>query len=201
MTTIIWLVPVIIAQWIVIFYPGVLVFWLVVHNNIHKLRPLGTRAYWVAAGAWLITSGPIVFFRKEIFSVQWVASPSLQLISISLGVVLFLLGVVMYTLAKRQISPRTMVGFPELKPEENKQLMLQRGIYARTRNPLYFGYWLLVLSAALLTNYAASWIMFGSNCLFLPLLMRAEERELLVRYGSDYAAYMRRVPRFFPQLR
>jgi len=63
------------------------------------------------------------------------------------------------------------------------------------------GYWLLVLSAALLTNYAASWIMFGANCLFLPLLIRAEERELLVRYGTEYAAYMRRVPRFFPQLR
>jgi protein-S-isoprenylcysteine O-methyltransferase Ste14 len=28
-------------------------------------------------------------------------------------------------------------------------------------------------------------------------MVRAEERELLARYGEEYAAYMRRVPRFF----
>jgi protein-S-isoprenylcysteine O-methyltransferase Ste14 len=32
-------------------------------------------------------------------------------------------------------------------------------------------------------------------------MIRAEERELLGRYGREFADYMRRVPRFFPNLR
>ena len=44
------------------------------HNNIRRLRAFGTRAYWVAAMAWLVTSGPLLFFRREIFSVRWMMS-------------------------------------------------------------------------------------------------------------------------------
>jgi protein-S-isoprenylcysteine O-methyltransferase Ste14 len=31
----------------------------------------------------------------------------------------------------------------------------------------------------------------------MPLMVRVEERELLDRLGEPYAAYLRRVPRFF----
>ena len=94
-----------------------------------------------------------------------------------------------------------MVGFPELKPKQNPQPILNSGIYSQTRNPLYLAHWLLVLSAAAVTNFAANWALFVLDCLVLPLLIRTEERELLARYGSDYAGYMQRVPRFFPRLR
>ena len=53
----------------------------------------------------------------------------------------------------------------------------------------------------MLTNYAANWIMFAVNCALLPFLVRAEERELLTRYGSQFGDYMRAVPRFFPRFR
>ena len=49
-------------------------------------------------------------------------------------------------------------------------------------------------------GFVANWIGFALDCIFLPFLIRAEERELLARYGSEFAAYMTRVPRFFPQL-
>ena len=93
---------------------------------------------------------------------------------------------------------RTMVGFPEIEPQKNKQPILNSGIYSKTRNPLYFGHWLLVFSAAALSNFAANWVLFGLDCVILPLVIRFEERELLTRYGANYAAYMRRVPRFYP---
>jgi protein-S-isoprenylcysteine O-methyltransferase Ste14 len=90
-----------------------------------------------------------------------------------------------------------MVGLAEVK-HENKQPVLDSGIYSRTRNPIYLAHWLWVLSAAALTNYAANWILFALDCAILPLVIRAEERELLARYGKEFAGYMRRVPRFFP---
>jgi len=41
MATTVWLMRVILAQWVVIFYPGVIIFWLIVHNKIDNLRPFG----------------------------------------------------------------------------------------------------------------------------------------------------------------
>ena len=189
------------AQWVVMFYPGVIVFWLIVHTRIERLRPFESRVLWVVLFAWTITAGPILYYRAQIFSVRWMAPPPLELFLKVFGAIALFLGATLYFMAKQQISARTMMGFPEFNPEKNKQPLLKLGIYSRTRNPLYLGYWLVLLAAAMLTNFAANWIMFAVNCLLLPLMMRAEEGELLGRYGSDYAAYMRRVPRFFPQLR
>src|SRR5436305_402157 len=135
---ILWYIRTFIAQWIVIFYPGVIVFWLIIHNKIEKLRRFGTRAYWAAAFAWAITSGPILLFRREIFSIRWIPIGSVEIGEDLLGVMLFVLGGAMYFMAKQQITPRTMIGFPEIKPKENKQAMLHLGIYSKTRNPLYF---------------------------------------------------------------
>src|SRR5215831_11318423 len=91
------LLTLVMAQWIVIFYPGVLVFWLIMHNNIERLRMIGTRAYWIAAVAWLGTAGPILFFRSRIFSLQFSVPQALGtglelfgLISLALAAVLLL---------------------------------------------------------------------------------------------------------------
>jgi protein-S-isoprenylcysteine O-methyltransferase Ste14 len=39
------------------------------------------------------------------------------------------------------------------------------------------------------------------NILLYQMVVLLEERELLDRYGPEYAAYTRRVPRFVPRLR
>jgi protein-S-isoprenylcysteine O-methyltransferase Ste14 len=201
MATIARLVGDIFAQLIVIFYPGVFVYWFIVHNNIERLRAFGTRAFWVAALAWLITAGPLLVFRRDIFSVRWMVPEPFWGILVGAGTVAFVVALVTFNKARKQIPHRTMVGFPEIEPQKNKQPLLNSGIYARTRNPIYFAHLLLVFSAAVVSNFAANWIMFALDCLILPLLIRAEERELLERYGNEFADYMRRVPRLFPQLR
>jgi len=196
-----WLLRVVFPQWIVIFYPGVFVFWLLMHTNIERLRRAGKKAYWVAALAWLITSGPSLFFHQEIFSVRWPTPAGFSAIFATFGIVALIFAVVYLSRAGKQISLRTMVGLPEIEPHKNNQAVLTAGVYSKTRNPIYFAHWLLVFAAAALADFAANWILFVLDCLILPLLIHVEERELLSRYGSDYKAYMRRVPRFFPQLR
>ncbi len=75
------------------------------------------------------------------------------------------------------------------------------GPYARTRNPLYLG------SAIL----AAGFVVASHSCiagLFVSLyfgifyyaVMRNEEEDLRMRFGTDFNAYASRVPLFFPNL-
>ena len=200
MATTFGLLSVILAQWVVIFYPGVLLFWLIIHGRIERWRAIGTPSYWVAAVAWTMTSGPLLVLRRDIFSLRWTLPLALEFPVSLLGTAAFLFGVLLLRQATRKISVRTMIGFPELQPATNPQAILNSGVYSRTRNPIYLAHWLVVLSAAMLTNFAANWVLFGVDCVVLPLLIRFEERELLGRYGPEYASYMRRVPRFFPQL-
>src|SRR5438552_1167539 len=98
MATILCLLRSIFAQGIVVFYPGVFVFWLIVHNNIERLRAWGTRAYWVAAIAWLATSGPLLLFRREIFSVRWVMRQPFAGLVAAIGAAAFALAIL--TLSK-----------------------------------------------------------------------------------------------------
>ena len=75
------------------------------------------------------------------------------------------------------------------------------GPYARTRNPLYFG------SAILAAGFCVaghSWIAGTLVALYFGLfyyaVMRNEESDLRVRYGSAFDAYAARVPLFFPRI-
>jgi protein-S-isoprenylcysteine O-methyltransferase Ste14 len=201
MATTLWLLS-IFAQWIVIFYPGVFVFWLIVHTHIEQLRTVGPRIYWaVASAAWLSTAGPLLFLRPNIFAVRFLLPRAVALGLAALGALAFIFAVRLLSKATAQIPIRTMIGLPEIEPGKRKQPVLRSGIYSKTRNPIYLAHWLLVFSAAALTNFAANWTMFAADCILLPLLIRAEERELLGRYGSAYRSYMQQVPRFFPQVR
>lgn len=197
MTTILSLLGDFFSQGIAIVYPGVFVFWFVMHTNIDRWRKLGKRSYWIAAIGWPVTVIPLLYFRREIFSVRWINSGYWW----GFGMALFFLSLAFGIQASKVMPHRTLVGLPELEPHKNKQPLLNSGIYTRTRNPIYFVHWLLVFSAAAISGYAANWIFFAVDCLLLPLMIRAEERELLGRYGSEFADYMKRVPRFFPNLR
>jgi len=74
------------------------------------------------------------------------------------------------------------------------------GPYLRIRNPLYAG---LVLAVAGTALSAASWaIAFGAAAAALAAhawVVRVEEPRLRARFGSAYAMYLRRVPRWLPQ--
>jgi protein-S-isoprenylcysteine O-methyltransferase Ste14 len=179
----------------VLMYPGVLLFWLLIHPNIERWRGLGKRTYWIAGSVWPATWIPLVYFRREIFYARF----NVPIVVLAAGVIAFVAALYIGRRAAKIIPIRTLVGLPELEPRRNKQPLLRIGIYANTRNPIYFAHWLLVFSGAALTGLAANWSLFAADCIVLPLLIRAEERELLSRYGPEFRAYMRGVPRFFPK--
>lgn len=187
------------AQLLVIFYPGVLVFWLVMHTKIEHWRKVGKRAFGIASIGWPATAGPLLYFRKQLFSERQIdLSPGFQAMLL-LGTLTLIFAFVLAWWAGNMISIRTLVGLPELQPHKNRQPLIRDGIYSRTRNPVYLAHWLIILSAAAISGYGANWVLFAIDCIVLPVMIRAEERELLNRYGPEFADYMRQVPRFFPK--
>jgi protein-S-isoprenylcysteine O-methyltransferase Ste14 len=75
--------------------------------------------------------------------------------------------------------------------------LIVTGAYRFTRNPMYVGLVLLTSAIALFAN--ASWCMFaGPIALVIVHItsVRPEEAYLRGKFGKDYEAYCKRVPRY-----
>jgi protein-S-isoprenylcysteine O-methyltransferase Ste14 len=111
----------------------------------------------------------------------------------------FAIGVVGVALAARSALLLAGRGRPRRGPAP---AFVLAGPYLRARNPLYAGLVLALAGAALA---AASWMLalaalVGGAGAHL-WVVRVEEPRLAARFGTAYAAYRRRVPRWVPTLR
>lgn len=80
--------------------------------------------------------------------------------------------------------------------------LVQEGLFAHSRNPLYVGNVLVYFGLFVILNSPAGWLIgvpFFASAYFLIVL--AEEDFLRQRFGATYEEYLRRVPRFVPTLR
>jgi protein-S-isoprenylcysteine O-methyltransferase Ste14 len=79
---------------------------------------------------------------------------------------------------------------------ERETGLVTSGAYAVSRNPMYVGWSAAVLGLALATRSA--WLLAGWALAVRALdgEIRTEESRLVERFGSDYKAYRRRVPRY-----
>jgi protein-S-isoprenylcysteine O-methyltransferase Ste14 len=75
--------------------------------------------------------------------------------------------------------------------------LVVRGIYKRTRNPIYQGFGLFILGVAF--AFASDWIFlllpFGVLAMHVGVVRR-EERYLAAKFGEDYLRYRDTVPRY-----
>jgi protein-S-isoprenylcysteine O-methyltransferase Ste14 len=82
-----------------------------------------------------------------------------------------------------------------------QQKLATAGPYAYTRNPLYFGSFLIALGALVM---GMSWVMallFAAAALPLYWTVMAREEEFLTeRFGDEFLRYREAVPLFFPRL-
>lgn len=82
-----------------------------------------------------------------------------------------------------------------------QQVLTMTGPYAYTRNPLYFGSFILLIGVAVATRSVASTlILFAYFGLFYSFVMRREEGELFQHHGQAFREYARTVPLFFPRV-
>ena len=85
---------------------------------------------------------------------------------------------------------------------EKGRVLTQGGPYAHTRNPLYFGSFIMALG--IIIGGQSYWLLlpFGIFFAFFYFpVMKAEELELLSGYGEQFIEYSKRVPLFFPVFR
>ena len=89
-----------------------------------------------------------------------------------------------------------------LAPWDPPVRLVVRGVYRRVRNPMISGVFAVLLgeSAILGARPLAAWcaIFAAVNMIYIPLL---EEPQLERRFGADYRAYKRNVPRWIPRRR
>jgi protein-S-isoprenylcysteine O-methyltransferase Ste14 len=108
--------------------------------------------------------------------------------AIGAGAVLFALGAALRTWAAGHIRKR--------------EALAVTGPYAHTRNPLYFGSFLMACGALVMGRNG--WLAAAFLLIAVPVyyvVIRKEEVFLAGIFGEAFAAYTREVPRFFPRLR
>lgn len=75
------------------------------------------------------------------------------------------------------------------------------GPYARTRNPLYLGSAFMALGFAVAGHsWWAGGVVVIYFAVFYYAVMKNEEADLLIRFGTSFESYAQKVPLFFPTL-
>jgi len=110
---------------------------------------------------------------------------------LKLGTLWFYAGLSIYLVAMLflTVAEVTYISAPEDK-------LLTKGVYRISRNPMWFGFFLILFGIGLA---CASWIYLLCAVVFVILqhiLLGAEERWCLEKYGDAYREYMNRTPRW-----
>ena len=136
----------------------------------------------------------IVCFPINPLVLTGILDPPHHLASSILGWVIWAIGMVL-VMAPIILFPRRG-GVPRGKSFVHTTRLVDTGIYAVVRHPQYLGGILSIFVATLL--FYPHWLFAILGILGAVILYRSAEEEedrLVERFGSDYRAYMQRVPR------
>ncbi|MHC4421944.1 MAG: methyltransferase family protein [Planctomycetota bacterium] len=120
---------------------------------------------------------------------------------IALAALCLAAGATMLLKRRRQLTFGILTGLPELSQKRYPGRLLTQGLYARVRHPRYLEINLWTLAYALFANYLAPYVLLALSLPTIYVVVLLEEQELHNRFGAEYEAYCRRVPRFVPRIR
>jgi protein-S-isoprenylcysteine O-methyltransferase Ste14 len=150
------------------------------------------------AGAVVIPATVVFFTGLDTFGV-WQSAPAAGITAAVLGVLLMGLGLSLVVATIRLLAT---VGRGTLAPWDPTRRLVVRGVYRHVRNPMISGVSFVLLGEAVAAASLPllSWfsLFVVVNAIYIPL---AEEPGLLRRFGSEYEAYSRNVPRWLPRLK
>ena len=184
-----------VAWLMAIVYATIPSYWLLVHPLIRVWRARRARLsrvgplwmlLWLAAGAITWPWRQIALYRTP-----WAWIPAAALIAA---------GLYLYAGARTSFSTDQVLGRSELEPERHEQRLVAHGIRRRVRHPYYLGHFCELLGWSLGTGLAVNYALLAFAVVTGILMIRAEERELLARFGDSYREYQRAVPAFLPKL-
>lgn len=183
------------ALLVVATFPSGLLFWFVVHPFIGFWRRQGPKiTYTVVIAILLAVATVLVLARGVLLETEY----GTNYVLVALAGVFYLIAAAIELQCRKHLKFRILVGMPELVPEPATGKLLTSGIYGRVRHPRYVSAFFGVVAVALFSNYLAAYVIAGAMVPALYALTFFEERELRDRFGEEYAAYSRRVPKFVP---
>ncbi|MCL2105340.1 MAG: isoprenylcysteine carboxylmethyltransferase family protein [Kiritimatiellaeota bacterium] len=134
--------------------------------------------------------------------IVWISGDRLSLTSgwkFHMGILLLAAG---FALAVWTMTLFHRLGKGTAAPWDPPQQLVVAGPYCHVRNPMLTSVFLMLAAEALLAGSVVllSWlaVFVCVNMLYFPLV---EEKELLRRFGADYARYKANVPRYLPRLK
>lgn len=182
---------------LIIGLPPAMAYWCVAHPFASFWRRLGPRwaltilftglglGWW---GMWLVR--------------EWALGADLgtNLALIGPAALIYSVSIALEIKVRKHLKLNTLVGIPEFSQADKKGRVLSQGIYRRVRHPRYVAIIIGSLGWALFVNYVGVYVVAILTVPSLYLVAVLEERELLERFGDEYARYRERVPRFVPRL-
>jgi protein-S-isoprenylcysteine O-methyltransferase Ste14 len=180
------------------FMPGAVLFWLLVHPFVRFWRRIGLRRTMAIQWTFLAAfAAGVVLLRKTLLAVDF----GTNAILIAWAVPILAASIVLRLQISRHLRFKTLGGLPELAPESHPQPLLTEGIYSHIRHPRYLEVLLVMAALTLVANNLASYVNWIIGIPSVLVIVRLEERELHDRFGAEYDAYRARVPRFIPRWR
>lgn len=183
-----------IAWIIAIIYATIPSYWLLIHPHIQWWRQKRARLalvgplwflLWIVVGAITWPWRTVVLYQTN-----WAWIPAVLLIAT---------GVAVYGRARRDFSTDQVLGRSELEPGKHEQRLNMSGIRARVRHPYYLGHLCELLGWTLGTGLVVLFVLLPFAAVTGVLMIRAEERELVARFGEEYREYQRSVPAIVPR--
>ncbi len=175
--------------------PPAVLLWFAIHPFTRFWRGLGLAwTYSILSVPTLLVMAWVIVDRRRLMAVDYGTSYW----TIALAVIAAVVGGAIAIKRKRFLTFAILAGAPQLSEKRYPGTLLTAGIYGKIRHPRYVETMLFVLAYALFGNFLAGYVVSLMTIVCLHLIVLLEERELLERFGEEYAEYIRRVPRFIP---
>src|SRR5581483_9122355 len=101
------------------------------------------------------------------------------------------------------LRARHTVGLPAIppvRPLSHPERLVDTGVYAWTRNPMYLGHVIYMIGVAFTFESWFAAVIAIARTVWFHFRVRRDERGLAARFGEPYIAYTRRVRRWLPGL-
>jgi protein-S-isoprenylcysteine O-methyltransferase Ste14 len=185
-----WFIAVMMVVWV----PPAITAWYLIHPFARFWRRLGTVASFFVIYSLLISAAVLLWhFSPALIGSDLGFQPLLLVPAVPAAVI----GGYVAKRRRKHLNQRILVGTPEISRADPGTLLTE-GIYAQTRNPRYLEFLLFCFVYVAFANYSGAWILYLLTFPAIHLVVLLEERELRDRFGAEYEAYCRRVPRYLP---
>ena len=177
-------------------YSTIPLFWLMIHPFADRWRARRRSPYRVLLPAWMamwaamaVVTAP--WRNAALYRADW---------AWGLAVLLFAMGLFIYSHSGKNFSAKQLGGLPEVHGANREQCLVTDGIRARVRHPVYLAHLCEMLAWSAGTGLAVCWGLTAFAAATGAVMIRMEDAELERRFGDAYREYRDSVPAVIPRV-